>query len=72
MRRSEFRKKVREASDAELETMLKQEREGLYKMRQQIALKQLSNPHAITSARKNVARILGAMRARKAETGKGS
>ncbi len=72
MRLSEFRKKVKEASDSELETMLKQEREGLYKMRQQIALKQLDNPHAVTNARKNVARILGAMRAREAEMGKGS
>ena len=72
MRLSELRKKVKEASDTELETMLKQEREGLYKMRQQIALKQLDNPHAVTNARKNVARILGAMRAREAEMGKGS
>ncbi len=72
MRLSEFRKKIKEASETELETMLKQEREGLYKMRQQIALKQLDNPHAITNARKNVARLLGAMQARQAETGKGS
>jgi len=72
VRRSEFRKKVTEASDTELETMLKQEREGLYKMRQQIALKQLNNPHAITNARKNVARLLGAVRSREAEAGKGS
>jgi ribosomal protein L29 len=72
VRLSELRKKVKEASDTELETMLKQEREGLYKMRQQIALKQLDNPHAVTNARKNVARILGAMRAREAEMGKGS
>ena len=71
MRRSEFQKKVKEASDPELETMLKQEREGLYKMRQQIALKQLDNPHAITKARKNVARILGAMRLREAAGHKG-
>ncbi|MCX8052661.1 MAG: 50S ribosomal protein L29 [Armatimonadetes bacterium] len=72
MRRSEFRKKIKEASDTELETMLKQEREGLYKLRQQIALKQLDNPHAITNARKNIARILTAMSERKAGIGKGS
>ncbi|MGB9619204.1 MAG: 50S ribosomal protein L29 [Armatimonadota bacterium] len=72
MRVSEFRKKIREASDAELQAMLKQEREGLYKMRQQIALKQLDNPHAITNARKNVARILGAIREREARAGKRS
>ena len=64
MRLSEFRSKVREASDGELESMLQQERENLYKMRQQIALKQLDNPHAVGYARKNVARILHEMRAR--------
>lgn len=70
MRQSEFRKKVKEASDGELGTLLAQEREGLYKMRQMIALKQLDNPHAITNAKKNVSRILAELRAR--EIGKGS
>lgn len=72
MRVSEFRKKIKEASDPELQAMLKQEREALYKMRQQIALKQLDNPHAVTNTRKNVARILGAIRAREAGAGKRS
>ena len=72
MRQSEFREKMREAGEIELENMLKQERENLYKMRQQIALKQLDNPHAITTARKNVARILGEMRARGIKAGKES
>ena len=72
MRQSEFRKKIREAGDAELETVLNQERESLYKMRQQIALKQLDNPHAITSAKKNVARVLAEMRDREIKAGKGS
>ena len=67
-----MRKKVRQASDTELETMLRQEREGLYKMRQQLALKQLDNPHAVTRARKNVARVLGEMSGREAASGKGS
>ena len=49
MRQSEFRNKVKQAERVELEGMLKQERESLYKMRQQIALKQLDNPHAITN-----------------------
>ena len=70
MRQSEFRKKVKEASETELENILKQEREGLYKMRQQIALKQLDNPHAVTNARKNVARILGEVQTRETKLGK--
>jgi len=61
---------VREASESELANLLKQERENLYKMRQQIALKQLDNPHAITSAKKNVARVLSEMRAREIKAGK--
>jgi large subunit ribosomal protein L29 len=72
VRQSEFRSKVREAGDAELEGILRQERENLYKMRQQIALKQLDNPHAITSAKKNVARALTEMRVRQIKAGKGS
>lgn len=72
MRQSEFRKKVKEAGDNELETMLRQERENLYKMRQMIALKQLDNPHAMAGARSNVSRILGEMHARKIIAGEGS
>jgi ribosomal protein L29 len=72
VRQSEFRGKVREASDVELVNILKQERENLYKMRQQIALKQLDNPHAITNAKKNVARVLCEMRAREIRAGEGS
>ncbi len=72
MRQSEFRSKVREASDGELASILAQERENLYKMRQQIALKQLDNPHAITNAKKNVARVLFEMRAREIKAGKES
>ena len=72
MRQSEFRGKVREAGESELATILKQERENLYKMRQQIALKQLDNPHAITNARKNVARVLCEMRVREIKAGKES
>lgn len=72
MRQSEFRKKIKEAGGPELEQLLTQERENLYKMRQQIAMKQLDNPHAITNARKNVARIVAEMRAREIKAGKGS
>ncbi len=70
MKQSEFRKKVKEASDTELETLLKQQREGLYKMRQQLALKQLDNPHAVTQTGRNIARILGEMTAREMKSGK--
>ncbi len=72
MRQSEFVKKIKEAGDVELDNILNQERESLYKMRQQIALKQLDNPHAITNARKNVARVLCEQRARQLKAGEGS
>ena len=72
MRQSESRKKITEASDIELEVMLKGEREGLYKMRQQLALKQLENPKATTMAKKNVARIHNEIRAREIKASKGS
>jgi ribosomal protein L29 len=72
VRISEFKKKISEASDAELEAMLKQERANLYRSRQQIALKQLDNPHAVTNTKKNIARILHEMRARELKAGKGS
>jgi len=72
VKRSEFLKKVKQASDVELETMLRQEQENLYKMRQQIALKQLSNPNAITSAKKNIARIRTEIRLRQLARSKGS
>ncbi|MCE5200675.1 MAG: 50S ribosomal protein L29 [Armatimonadota bacterium] len=72
MRQSEFRKKVKEASGPELDTLLKQEQENLYKMRLQIALKQLDNPHAIGDAKKNVARIKNELRGRELKAGKES
>ena len=65
MRQSEIRTQLKQMSDAELLTKLGEERKTLYAMRQQIALKQLDNPHAITAARKNIARILCEMTARK-------
>jgi large subunit ribosomal protein L29 len=72
VRQSEFRKRVKQASDVELETLLRQEEESLYKMRQQIALKQLDNPHAITNSKRNVARIRTELRTREIASGKGS
>lgn len=72
MRRSEQIRKIKSATEPELEAMLKQERESLYKLRQQIALKQLDNPQAVSVARKNVARILTEVRHREIVAGKGS
>ena len=73
MRQSEIRSKIKEMGEDELKAMLEQERKNLYTMRQQIALKQLDNPHAITNARKNVARVLNELRAREiSRVGKGS
>ena len=72
MRQSEYKSKVKEATVAELEQMLGQERESMFKMRQQLAMKQLSNAHALNSSRQNVARILGELRAREIGKGKGS
>lgn len=72
MRQSEFSSKVKEATETELEEMLAQEREGMFKMRQQLAMKQLTNPHALGGSKKNVARILSEMKAREANKGKGS
>ena len=64
MRQSEIRAQIKHMSDTELLTKLQEERKTLYTMRQQIALKQLDNPHAITAARKNIARILCEMTSR--------
>jgi len=61
---SEFRKKVHEASRGELSQMLKEERQALYNARQRMSLKQQENPREIRERRKNIARILTAMRAR--------
>lgn len=72
MRQSEFVAKAKEASVAELEQMLAQERESMFKMRQQLAMKQLTNPHALGLSRKNVARILSELKAREASKDKGS
>ena len=72
MRQSEFLSKVKEATVTELEQMLGQERESMFKMRQQLAMKQLSNAHAMSGSKKNVARILGELRARESGKGKGS
>ncbi len=72
VKQTEFLKKVIQASDVELETLLEQERASLYNRRQEIARKQLSNPQAIGVARRNVARALNEMRAREIKLGRKS
>ncbi|MFQ3548525.1 MAG: 50S ribosomal protein L29 [Armatimonadota bacterium] len=72
MRISEYKRKVKEATDAELLTMLDQERESYYKLRQQIALKQLENPKAMVLAKRNIARLLSELRERELKILEGS
>jgi len=72
VRQSEFDSSVRQASDRELLDKLNRERKALYEGRQEIARKQLSNPHTIGVARRNVARVLTEIRARELKAGKGS
>ena len=62
MKQSEFKRQLQSTANRELETLLKEERKNLYGLRQQIAMKQLSNPLAIRESRKRIARILTAMR----------
>ena len=64
MRQSEFKRHLQSSPNRELENLLKEERKNLYGLRQQIAMKQLSNPLAIRESRKRIARILTIMRER--------
>lgn len=64
MRQSEFKRQLQSSTYRELENLLKEERKNLYGLRQQIAMKQLSNPLAIRESRKRIARILTVMRER--------
>jgi len=64
VRQSEFKRQLQSSTYRELENLLKEERKNLYGLRQQIAMKQLSNPLAIRESRKRIARILTVMRER--------
>ncbi len=64
MKQSEFKRQLQSSTNRELETLLKEERKNLYGLRQQIAMKQLSNPLAIRESRKRIARLLTLMRDR--------
>jgi len=64
VKQSEFKRQLQSSTNSELEQLLKEERKNLYGLRQQIAMKQLSNPLAIRESRKKIARILTTMRNR--------
>lgn len=67
MKQSEFKRQLQSSTNRELENLLKEERKNLYGLRQQIAMKQLSNPLAIRESRKRIARIMTLMRERELE-----
>lgn len=64
MKKTEYNEKIANASEVELDKMLSEQRKDLFTFRQRKALKQLDNIHAITDAKKNIARILTEIRAR--------
>lgn len=64
MKKTEYNEKIANASEVELDKMLSEQRKDLFTLRQRKALKQLDNIHAITDAKKNIARILTEIRAR--------
>lgn len=64
MKQSEFKQQLQSNTNKEIENLLKEERKNLYLLRQQIAMKQLSNPLAIRGSRKKIARLLTVIRER--------
>lgn len=64
MKKTDFNSKLASASDVELFVYLEEQRKDLFTLRQRKALRQLDNIHAITDAKKNIARILTEVRAR--------
>jgi len=56
---------IRERADAELETLSKQLQEDLYKLRVQKATNQLENTNSLGRTRKDLARVLTVLSARK-------
>lgn len=67
MRLSERRKQIRDMDDEALVAEMRRLRESLFGFRRDLAMNRLSNPHAIGAARKDIARILTEMRARKSQ-----
>jgi large subunit ribosomal protein L29 len=71
MKVAQHRDQLRQASDAELERMLQDERKTLFIARRESAMKQLENPKRISESRKNIARILTIMREKELAAAKG-
>ena len=72
MKAAQYRDQLRQASQAELERMLEDERKTLFIARRESAMKQLENPRRITDSRKNIARILTILREKELEAAKGT
>lgn len=72
MKRDQYKEKLRNASDSEIEVMLQDERKTLFMARRDSATKQLENPRQIMHARKNIAIILTLLRERELESAKGT
>jgi large subunit ribosomal protein L29 len=71
MKVAQHRDQLRQASEAELERMLQDERKTLFIARRESAMKQLENPQRLSVARKNIARILTILREKELEAAKG-
>jgi ribosomal protein L29 len=70
VKQSEYKRQLQTSTNKELETMLSEERKNLYGLRQQIAMKQLSNPLAIRESRKRIAQLLTIMHEKAAKEAK--
>ena len=60
-------KELRELTDSELQTKLKDLKQELFNLRFQLAINQLDNPMRITAVKKDIARILTVMNAKSSE-----
>jgi large subunit ribosomal protein L29 len=67
---NEFKKQIVGAQMGELAAKLREERAKLYKLNEKLALKQQENPLAIRETKRNIARILTAMRQQEMKVGK--
>ncbi len=64
MRLSERRKQIKDMDEDELAAEMRRLRESLYGFRRDLAMNRLSNPHLVSSAKKDIARILTVLRQR--------
>lgn len=68
MKLTQSREQLRQASSAELQHMLDEERKNLFMSRRDVATAQLENTQKIGQIRKNIARILTILRERELGT----